>query len=94
MIAVVTASCLTAYAFYTLAPETVAKYRTERLALTSLRDLRDLPLSLPRPPEGAGGSPSEVLLTDWPCFVAVALWAGVVRADRVHGARGARPPGQ
>ena len=34
MIAVVTASCLTAYAFYTLAPETVEKYRTDRLALT------------------------------------------------------------
>ena len=34
MIAVVTASCLTAYAFYTLAPETIEKYRTERLSLT------------------------------------------------------------
>ncbi|HSD27009.1 MAG TPA: decaprenyl-phosphate phosphoribosyltransferase, partial [Vicinamibacteria bacterium] len=34
MTAVVTASCLTAYAFYTLAPETVEKYRTGRLALT------------------------------------------------------------
>ena len=34
MIAVVTASCLMAYAFYTLAPETVEKYQTDRLALT------------------------------------------------------------
>ena len=36
MIAVVTASCLTAYAFYTLAPDEVEKYKTERLALTIL----------------------------------------------------------
>ena len=76
MIAVVTASCLTAYAFYTLAPETVEKYRTERLALTIpfviygifrylyLVHRRDL-----------GGSPTDVLLTDRPLLVAVALWA-------------------
>jgi 4-hydroxybenzoate polyprenyltransferase len=79
MIAVVTASCLTAYAFYTLAPETVEKYRTERLALTIpfviygifrylyLVHRRDL-----------GGSPADVLLTDRPLLVAVALCAAAM----------------
>jgi 4-hydroxybenzoate polyprenyltransferase len=81
MIAVVTASCLTAYAFYTLAPETVEKYRTERLALTIpfviYGILRYLYLVHRRE---QGGSPSEVLLTDRPLLVAVALWAAVVVA--------------
>jgi 4-hydroxybenzoate polyprenyltransferase len=81
MIAVVTASCLTAYAFYTLAPETVEKYRTERLALTIpfviYGIFRYLYLVHRRE---QGGSPSEVLLTDWPLLVAVALWAAVVVA--------------
>ena len=34
MISVVTASCLTAYAFYTTAPETREKFQTDRLAWT------------------------------------------------------------
>ena len=81
MIAVVTASCLTAYAFYTLAPETVEKYRTERLALTIpfviYGIFRYLYLVHRRE---QGGSPSEVLLTDRPLLVAVALWAAAVVA--------------
>ena len=76
MIAVVTASCLTAYAFYTLAPETVEKYQTERLALTIpfviYGILRYLYLVHRRE---EGGSPSDVLLTDRPLAVAVVLWA-------------------
>jgi 4-hydroxybenzoate polyprenyltransferase len=79
MIAVVTASCLTAYAFYTLAPETVAKYRTERLALTIpfviYGIFRYLYLVHRRE---QGGSPSDVLLADRPLLVAVALWAVAV----------------
>ena len=60
MIAVVTASCLTAYAFYTLAPGDGGEvpHRPARLD-HPLRDLRDLPLSLPRPPQGAGGQPER-----------------------------------
>jgi 4-hydroxybenzoate polyprenyltransferase len=79
MIAVVTASCLTAYAFYTLAPETVEKYRTERLALTIpfviYGIFRYLYLVHHR---GEGGSPGDVLLTDRPLLVAVALCAAVM----------------
>jgi 4-hydroxybenzoate polyprenyltransferase len=79
MIAVVTASCLTAYAFYTLAPETVEKYRTERLALTIpfviYGIFRYLYLVHQR---GEGGSPGDVLLTDRPLLVAVALCAAVM----------------
>jgi 4-hydroxybenzoate polyprenyltransferase len=81
MIAVVTASCLTAYAFYTLAPETVEKYRTDRLAWTIpfviYGIFRYLYLVHRRE---QGGSPTEVLLTDRPLLAAVALWAAVVIA--------------
>jgi 4-hydroxybenzoate polyprenyltransferase len=79
MIAVVTASCLTAYAFYTLAPETVEKYRTERLALTIpfviYGIFRYLYLVHRRE---QGGSPGDVLLTDRPLLAAVALWAAAM----------------
>jgi hypothetical protein len=79
MIAVVTASCLTAYAFYTMALETVEKYRTARLALTIPFVLYGIfrYLYLVHRREG-GGSPSDVLLTDRPLLVAVALWAVAV----------------
>jgi 4-hydroxybenzoate polyprenyltransferase len=79
MIAVVTASCLTAYAFYTMAPETVEKYQTERLALTIPFVLYGIfrYLYIVHRRE-RGGSPSDVLLTDRPLLVAVALWAVTV----------------
>jgi 4-hydroxybenzoate polyprenyltransferase len=79
MIAVVTASCLTAYAFYTLAPETVEKYRTDRLALTIPFVIYGIfrYLYLVHRKE-QGGSPSDVLLTDRPLLAAVALWAVAV----------------
>jgi 4-hydroxybenzoate polyprenyltransferase len=79
MIAVVTASCLTAYAFYTLAPETVAKYRTDRLALTIPFVIYGIfrYLYLVHRKE-QGGSPSDVLLADRPLLASVALWAAVV----------------
>jgi len=79
MIAVVTASCLTAYAFYTLAPETVEKYRTERLALTIPFVIYGIfrYLYLVHRKE-QGGSPSDVLLTDRPLLAATVLWAVVV----------------
>ena len=79
MISVVTASCVTAYAFYTMAPDTLEKYRTDRLALTIPFVLygifRYLYLVHRR---DEGGSPTDVLLTDRPLLVAVALWAATV----------------
>ena len=81
MIAVVTASCLTAYAFYTLAPDTVEKYRTDRLAWTIpfviYGIFRYLYLVHRK---DQGGSPSDVLLTDRPLLLAVALWGAAVIA--------------
>jgi 4-hydroxybenzoate polyprenyltransferase len=79
MIAVVTASCLTAYAFYTLAPDTVEKYRTDRLAWTIPFVIYGIfrYLYLVHRKE-QGGSPSDVLLTDRPLLAAVALWAAAV----------------
>jgi hypothetical protein len=79
MIAVVTASCLTAYAFYTLAPETVEKYRTERLALTIPFVIYGIfrYLYLVHRHE-QGGSPGDVLFADRPLLLAVALWAAAM----------------
>jgi len=92
MISVVTASCLTAYAFYTMAPETVAKYQTERLALTIPFVLYGIfrYLYLVHRRE-RGGSPTDILLTDRPLLAAVALWAIAVVVI-VYGAPGAPMP--
>jgi 4-hydroxybenzoate polyprenyltransferase len=92
MIAVVTASCVTAYAFYTLAPETVERYRTSNLVLTLPFVLYGIfrYLYLVHRRE-LGGSPTDVLLTDRPLLVAVALWAAVVVAI-VYTAPGAPVP--
>jgi 4-hydroxybenzoate polyprenyltransferase len=76
MIAVVTASTLIAYAFYTISPETTAKFGTDLLSLTIPFPLygifRYLYLVHRR---DQGGSPAEVLVNDRPLLVCVALWA-------------------
>jgi 4-hydroxybenzoate polyprenyltransferase len=79
MISVVTASTLTAYAFYTLAPETVAKYGTDRLAWTIPFVLYGIfrYLYLVHQKE-QGGSPTDILSTDRPLLVTVALWAAAI----------------
>ena len=76
MISVVTASCLTAYAFYTTAPETRDKFQTDRLAWTIPFVLYGIfrYLYLVHRKE-QGGSPTDVLLTDRPLLVDVGLWA-------------------
>jgi hypothetical protein len=76
MIAVVTASCVTAYAFYTTAADTREKYQTDRLVWTLPFVLYGIfrYLYLVHRKE-QGGSPTDVLLTDRPLLVALALWA-------------------
>ena len=85
MISVVTASTLVAYAFYTVSPETVAKFGTDYLGLTLPFPLYGIfrYLYLVHQKEG-GGSPAEMLLTDRPLLVCVALW-GVAVAIIIYG---------
>jgi 4-hydroxybenzoate polyprenyltransferase len=76
MIAVVTASTLIAYVFYTISPETEQKFGTAWLGLTIPFPLYGIfrYLYLVHQREG-GGSPSELLLTDRPLLMCVILWA-------------------
>jgi 4-hydroxybenzoate polyprenyltransferase len=76
MIAVVTASTLMAYAFYTVSDRTVAEFGTDRLALTIPFPLYGIfrYLYLVHRKQG-GGSPSTMLATDLPLLLCVAFWA-------------------
>jgi 4-hydroxybenzoate polyprenyltransferase len=76
MIAVVTASTLIAYIFYTISPETEQKFGTQWLGLTIPFPLYGIfrYLYLVHRREG-GGSPADLLLTDRPLLACVALWA-------------------
>ena len=76
MIGVVTASTLISYIFYTISPETAAKFGTAWLGLTIPFPLYGIfrYLYLVHQREG-GGSPADLLLTDWPLLACVALWA-------------------
>jgi 4-hydroxybenzoate polyprenyltransferase len=79
MIGVVTASTLIAYIFYTFSPETLQKFGTGNLGLTIPFPLYGIfrYLYLVHQKEG-GGSPAEMLLTDRPLLICVALWAAAV----------------
>jgi 4-hydroxybenzoate polyprenyltransferase len=79
MISVVTASTLLAYAFYTIDPETVRKFGTDRLLWTVPFPLYGIfrYLYLVHQRDG-GGNPSETLLTDRPILACVALWGVAV----------------
>jgi 4-hydroxybenzoate polyprenyltransferase len=79
MIGVVTASTLLAYAFYTISPDTVEKFHTDKLILTVPFPLYGIfrYLYLLHQREG-GGSPSDTLLEDRPIQICVALWAASV----------------
>jgi 4-hydroxybenzoate polyprenyltransferase len=76
MIAVVTASCLMAYASYSTAPETIEKFQTDRLPWTIPFVLYGIfrYLYLVHQKE-QGGSPTDILLTDRPLLLNVFLWA-------------------
>jgi 4-hydroxybenzoate polyprenyltransferase len=92
MTSVVTASVVTAYTFYTLSPETVAKFGTAKLSWT-------LPLVLYGifrylylvHQKDRGDSPTDMLLTDRPLLLTVALWVALVIAI-VYTAQGVATP--
>ena len=79
MIAVVSASTIVAYAFYTVSPETVQKFGTDRLMLTLPFPLYGIfrYLYLVHQKDG-GGSPTDMLLNDRPLLLCVGLWAAAV----------------
>jgi len=76
LLAIVTASTLLAYAFYTISAETLARFGTDRLLFTLPLPMyglfRYLYLVHLR---GGGGNPSEHLFSDRPLLVCVGLWA-------------------
>lgn len=92
MIAVVTASCVMSYALYTTARETVERFATDRLIWTLPFVLYGIfrYLYLVHQRE-QGGSPTDVLLTDRPLLVNLALWAAAIVAI-VYSAHGAPVP--
>jgi hypothetical protein len=79
MISVVTASTVLAYAFYTISPETVEKFGTDRLLFTVpfviYGVFRYLYLIHQR---AEGGNPTELLMTDRPLLACAGLWAAAV----------------
>ncbi|HWN83859.1 MAG TPA: decaprenyl-phosphate phosphoribosyltransferase [Vicinamibacterales bacterium] len=79
MIAVVTASTLIAYSVYTISSETAERLGSDRLGLTIPFVLYGIfrYLYLVHQRQG-GGSPSDMLLTDRPLLVCVALWVATV----------------
>jgi 4-hydroxybenzoate polyprenyltransferase len=79
MIAVVTASTLIAYIFYTISPETEQKFGTAWLGLTIPFPLYGIfrYLYLVHKREG-GGSPADLLLNDRPLLTCVTLWVAAV----------------
>ena len=79
MIAVVTASTLIAYIFYTISPETEQKFGTSWLGLTIPFPLYGIfrYLYLVHRRE-LGGSPADLLLNDRPLLACVTLWVVAV----------------
>src|SRR5258706_8347169 len=79
MIGVVSASTLIAYIFYTISPETQAKFGTAWLELTIPFPLYGIfrYLYLVHRRHG-GGSPADLLLNDRPLLACVALWVAAV----------------
>lgn len=75
MIGVVTASCVLAYALYTVSPETIAKFHTDNLKYTVpfviFGIFRYLYLIHG---ENGGGIPSQHLVSDKPLLVSIILW--------------------
>jgi 4-hydroxybenzoate polyprenyltransferase len=79
MIAIVAASTLISYVFYTISPETVEKFGTTWLGLTIPFPLYGIfrYLYLVHKRE-AGGSPADLLLADRPLLGCITLWVVAV----------------
>jgi 4-hydroxybenzoate polyprenyltransferase len=79
MISVVTAATLVAYSVYTISSETAERLGSDRLGLTIPLVLYGIfrYLYLVHRRDG-GGSPSELLFTDRPLLICVALWVAAV----------------
>jgi 4-hydroxybenzoate polyprenyltransferase len=80
MIGVVTASTLVAYIIYCTSPETTEKFHTTNLVLTTPFPIYGIFRYLYLVHMKGEGSPSEVLLSDWPLIVCIALWGLAVIA--------------
>ena len=80
MIGVVTASTLMAYIIYCTSPETVEKFHTSNLVLTTPFPIYGIFRYLYMVHQKGVGSPSEVLLMDRPLVVCIALWGFAVVA--------------
>ena len=79
MIAIVAASTLISYVFYTISPETIAKFGTSWLGLTIPFPLYGIfrYLYLVHKREG-GGSPADLLVNDRPLLACVTLWVAAI----------------
>jgi 4-hydroxybenzoate polyprenyltransferase len=74
MIGVVTASTLMAYIIYCTSPETIAKFGTDYLVLTTPFPIYGIFRYLYLVHQRGSGNPSDVLLTDRPLVACIALW--------------------
>ena len=80
MIGVVTASTLMAYIIYCTSPETIEKFGTKNLVLTTPFPIYGIFRYLYLVHQRGSGNPSEVLLTDRPLVACIALWGLAVVA--------------
>jgi 4-hydroxybenzoate polyprenyltransferase len=80
MIGVVTASTLMAYIIYCTSPETIEKFGTHNLVLTTPFPIYGIFRYLYLVHQRGSGNPSEVLLTDRPLVACIALWGLAVIA--------------
>ena len=79
LISIVAAATLVSYAFYTVEPDTIEKFGTDRLTWTLPFPIYGIfrYLYLVHRHDG-GGSPAEMLLRNRPLLACVALWAGAI----------------
>jgi len=81
MLSVVMACTLLAYAFYTISPETIAKFGTDHLLFTLPLPIYGLFRYLYLIHRGdSHGNPSDLLLSDRPLQFCILLWGGLVAA--------------